>query len=563
MEEPSRAESVAGEPRREGGGLALVVAAERLHENRPRATVHLVGTVWEEFNIRGAVMAAQYVGKGDQQAVRRVVKQSYSSSLMVACLATALVTLFNGAVIKLALGNAAGAEMISAARTYLMITCISYPFYCFYSNTTQVLRGVGEPRKAMYMSVLMNLSNFALSLLFIYGFRLGIQGAALASLLGRVIGTLLGLLLVSRTGICTRLSDFFTFKLDLATQKTMIRLGVPTGMQSFFFVGARLVMNRFILDNGGAMHLSANVVFTQILDLQCTGSTFVIGMAPAIMGMAKGRGDQEGMVRLMVGRSVDTLFPRETPTLGETVLEVEGLSRDGVLKDINFDVRKGEILGFSGLVGSGRSNVVRCLFGLEPFQKGTIRIKGREARIRRPSVALEKGLFLVPEDRKTQGLFLNRSVEDNVTVLQLLRRLYGLFLVKGGLRRREALRLTEELNVRFADLDHEVQSLSGGNQQKVVIAKGLSVTPEILILDEPTRGIDVGAKAEIHHLMNRLTHEGMAVIMVSSELPEVLGMSDRVAVMREGRIAAFFDKEEATSEKIMLAAAGGVEVGAP
>ncbi|NLT58141.1 MAG: MATE family efflux transporter [Clostridiales bacterium] len=245
----------------------------------------------------GAVMAAQYVGKGDQQAVRRVVKQSYSSSLMVACLATALVTLFNGAVIKLALGNAAGAEMISAARTYLMITCISYPFYCFYSNTTQVLRGVGEPRKAMYMSVLMNLSNFALSLLFIYGFRLGIQGAALASLLGRVIGTLLGLLLVSRTGICTRLSDFFTFKLDLATQKTMIRLGVPTGMQSFFFVGARLVMNRFILDNGGAMHLSANVVFTQILDLQCTGSTFVIGMAPAIMGMAKGRGDQEGMVR--------------------------------------------------------------------------------------------------------------------------------------------------------------------------------------------------------------------------------------------------------------------------
>ena len=280
-------------------------------------------------------------------------------------------------------------------------------------------------------------------------------------------------------------------------------------------------------------------------------------------GGSMGDFDQEGMVRLMVGRSVDTLFPRETPTLGETVLEVEGLSRDGVLKDINFDVRKGEILGFSGLVGSGRSNVARCLFGLEPFQKGTIRIKGREARIRRPSVALEKGLFLVPEDRKTQGLFLNRSVEDNVTVLQLLRRLYGLFLVKGGLRRREALRLTEELNVRFADLDQEVQSLSGGNQQKVVIAKGLSVTPEILILDEPTRGIDVGAKAEIHHLMNRLTHEGMAIIMVSSELPEILGMSDRIAVMREGHIEAFFTKEQATSEKIMLAAAGGTTLGAP
>ena len=150
-----------------------------------------------------------------------------------------------------------------------------------------------------------------------------------------------------------------------------------------------------------------------------------------------------------------------------------------------------------------------------------------------------------------------------MTVLQLLRRLYGLFLVKGGLRRREALRLTEELNVRFADLDQEVQSLSGGNQQKVVIAKGLSVTPEILILDEPTRGIDVGAKAEIHHLMNRLTHEGMAIIMVSSELPEILGMSDRIAVMREGHIEAFFTKEQATSEKIMLAAAGGTTLGAP
>jgi len=273
--------------------------------------------------------------------------------------------------------------------------------------------------------------------------------------------------------------------------------------------------------------------------------------------------DQEDVVRLMVGRSVDTLFPRERPALGDTVLEVEGLSRDGVLKDISFKVRKGEILGFSGLVGSGRSDLVRCLFGLEPYQKGTISIKGRTARVRRPSEALEEGLFLVPEDRKLQGLFLNRSVERNVTVLQLLRRLYGLFLVNGALRRREALRLLKELNVRFARLDQEVQNLSGGNQQKTVIAKGLSVTPEILILDEPTRGIDVGAKAEIHHLMNRLTHEGMAVIMVSSELPEVLGMSDRVAVMREGRIAAFFEKEEATSEKIMLAAAGGVEVGAP
>ncbi|HAG22869.1 MAG TPA: D-xylose ABC transporter ATP-binding protein, partial [Synergistaceae bacterium] len=214
-------------------------------------------------------------------------------------------------------------------------------------------------------------------------------------------------------------------------------------------------------------------------------------------------------------------------------------------------------LGFSGLVGSGRSNVARCLFGLEPFDRGRVLIRGDEARIERPADALEFGLFLVPEDRKIQGLFLNRSVESNATILQLVRRLLGRFLVDRGTRRLEAERLTTELNVKYADLDQEIASLSGGNQQKVAIARGLSVTPRILILDEPTRGIDIGAKAEIHHLMNRLTHEGMAIIMISSELPEVLGMSDRIVVMREGRIAATFDREEANSEKIMLAAAGG------
>jgi len=266
---------------------------------------------------------------------------------------------------------------------------------------------------------------------------------------------------------------------------------------------------------------------------------------------------EEDIVRLMVGRSVENLFPREAPQPGGVALEVDGLSRQGVLEDISFKVLEGEILGFSGLVGSGRSNVARCLFGLEPFQKGHIRIMGENASIERPADALDLGLFLVPEDRKLQGLFLNRSVESNATVLQLVRHLLGRFLVNRKRQRNEAERLTSELNVRFASLDQQVNNLSGGNQQKVAIAKGLSVTPKILILDEPTRGIDVGAKAEIHHLMNRLTREGMAIIMISSELPEILGMSDRIVVMRQGRMTATFSSAEATSEKIMLAAAGG------
>lgn len=266
---------------------------------------------------------------------------------------------------------------------------------------------------------------------------------------------------------------------------------------------------------------------------------------------------EEDIVRLMVGRSVETLFPREAPQPGGVALEVDGLSRQGVLEDISFEVREGEILGFSGLVGSGRSNVARCLFGLEPFQKGHIRIMGEDASIERPADALDLGLFLVPEDRKLQGLFLNRSVESNATVLQLVRHLLGRFFVNRKRQRDEAERLTSELNVRFASLDQQVNNLSGGNQQKVAIAKGLSVTPKILILDEPTRGIDVGAKAEIHHLMNQLTREGMAIIMISSELPEILGMSDRIVVMRQGRMTATFSSAEATSEKIMLAAAGG------
>ena len=240
-----------------------------------------------------AVMVAQYVGRDDRVAVARVIKQSYSFSMMISLLSTALMLVFSSQVAGIAL-KGAEPEMLAIGRTYLAVTCLSYPFFGFYSNTTQVLRSMGETRKAMFMSILMNAGTMMLSLTFIYGFKLGIYGAAYASLGGRILGTLLGMYFVMKTHICRKLSDFFGLRLDFATVKMLIRMGLPAGVQSFFFIGARLVMNRFILPYG-TDHISANVVFTQLLDLQCTGSSVVLSMAPAIMGIAKGRGDQDGI----------------------------------------------------------------------------------------------------------------------------------------------------------------------------------------------------------------------------------------------------------------------------
>ena len=241
----------------------------------------------------GAVMAAQYTGRSDKDGVSRVIKQSYSSSILVTFVVTAVVVLFAGPIITMALSGA-DAEMKSIARSYLLITCFSYPFYGFYSNTTQILRGIGRPREAMVTSVVMNTAIFVINAFCIYVLKLGIIGAGLATLLGRVVGAGLGYIMVGRTGAAKKPGDFFTLKFEWPMQKMMLRLGVPAGLQSFFFIGARLVMNGFFLPFG-ADHYAANVVFTQMLDLQCTGSTVVAGMAPAIMGMAKGKGDQDGI----------------------------------------------------------------------------------------------------------------------------------------------------------------------------------------------------------------------------------------------------------------------------
>jgi len=260
------------------------------------------------------------------------------------------------------------------------------------------------------------------------------------------------------------------------------------------------------------------------------------------------------LIGMMVGRELTTLFPKEAVEIGQPVLEVRHLRRTGVLDDISFVLRHREILGLAGLVGAGRTELVRGLFGADPLNAGEILIQGRPVHIRSPRDAISLGLGFVTEDRKLQGLVLGMTVRENETLASLAQ------ISRAGLldTNREttlAARLVEQLGVRTPSLEQEVANLSGGNQQKVVIAKWLATQPRILILDEPTRGIDVGAKAEVHALMSRLAHDGVSILMISSELPEILGMSDRILVMRQGRVTGEFTREQASQEAIMACAA--------
>jgi rhamnose transport system ATP-binding protein len=258
------------------------------------------------------------------------------------------------------------------------------------------------------------------------------------------------------------------------------------------------------------------------------------------------------LVRRMVGRELSSLFPKEDVEPGEVVLEVEGLTRAGVFADVSFTVRAGEIVALAGLVGSGRSEVVQSIFGVDPRDAGTVRVGGRVLPAHRPKAAMAAGVALVPEDRRQQGLILDLSIERNIT-LPRSRSLSTFGLLTGRSERRSAQEWAERLHTRFSRLGNPVATLSGGNQQKVVLAKWLSTDPKLLIVDEPTRGIDVGTKAEVHRLMSSLAARGVAVLMVSSELPEVLGMADRVLVMREGRLAADIPRAEATEESVIRA----------
>lgn len=260
------------------------------------------------------------------------------------------------------------------------------------------------------------------------------------------------------------------------------------------------------------------------------------------------------LVRHMVGRAV-SLFPKVEAPVGDVLLEVKGLTRVGVFRDVGFSVRAGEIVGFAGLVGAGRTEVARVLFGIDQRDAGEIRLGGRPISFASPSAAMDAGIAYLPEDRHQEGLVLDFSIAQNVT-LPILPRLFPRFLVRSSAERKVAHDYTEQFNVRMVGVDQLAGALSGGNQQKVVLAKWLASEPRILILDEPTRGIDIGAKVEVHRIISDLASSGLGIILISSDLPEVLAMSDRIIVLHEGRITAEIPHDRATEERVMFAATG-------
>jgi inositol transport system ATP-binding protein len=265
---------------------------------------------------------------------------------------------------------------------------------------------------------------------------------------------------------------------------------------------------------------------------------------------------RDQIIKMMVGREITNMFPKIDCEIGGTILEVRNLTLPGVFHDVSFTLRQGEILGVAGLVGSGRSNVAEAVFGVTPAASGQILIDGQVVDIKSPPVAMRHGMAFLTEDRKETGCFLNLDCIENIQVALLSS---GRVDNRGFVNQREVNRLAEEfcakLRVKTPNLAETVANLSGGNQQKLLIARWLLTKPRILILDEPTRGIDVGAKSEIHRLITQLAAEGVAILMISSELPEVLGMSDRIMVMHEGHVSGFLDRSEADQVRVMKLAA--------
>ncbi len=260
---------------------------------------------------------------------------------------------------------------------------------------------------------------------------------------------------------------------------------------------------------------------------------------------------RQSLITQMVGRELTQLFPKTDSNIGEDVLTVRNLTRNGVFHDVSFIVRRGEILGVAGLVGAGRSEVMESLFGMTSTDSGEILIDGVPTTIDSPASAIEKGLAFLTEDRKKSGLFLVLSVMENMSIVKMTDYSAKGGFVNHGNMAKDCLEQIKRLNIKTPTMDQIINNLSGGNQQKVLIARWLLAQPKILILDEPTRGIDVGAKAEIYRLISELASRGVAIIMVSSELPEIIGMSDRVMVMHGGRITGILDKEDADQETIL------------
>jgi rhamnose transport system ATP-binding protein len=344
----------------------------------------------------------------------------------------------------------------------------------------------------------------------------------------------------------------------LSLDARVIVMDEPTAALSAYEV-ERLFRVVRTLREGGAAVLFISHRLEEVFDI-CQRVTVMRDgrrvLSQPLAGLSAG-----DLVKAMVGRELAGRTGHERPTTGGPVLQVQRLTREGVFVDISFEVRAGEIVALAGLVGAGRSEVARAIFGIDRYDAGAVKVAGRPLRRGSPAAAMGAGVGLVPEDRRLQGLVMELSTEGNVA-LASLRRLRRFGLLRRAAERRFAGEWATRLRLKYGRLSDPVSSLSGGNQQKVVLAKWLSRQPRVLIVDEPTRGIDVATKSEVHRLLVELARSGVAVLMISSELPEVLLVADRVLVMREGRLVAEFGRDEATEQAVVAAATGQVEAAA-
>ncbi len=341
----------------------------------------------------------------------------------------------------------------------------------------------------------------------------------------------------------------------ISLNATVLIMDEPTAALSGVEVERLFAVARSLRDEGRALIFISHR-FDEVFDLCDTITIMRDGDYISTVGTSETSVDE--IVRLMVGRDVTDLFPKEDAEIGDVILRVDNLTSAGIFEDISFSVNAGEIVGLAGLVGAGRSEVARAIFGVDHYDSGTVYMRGAKLKKGSVSDAMRSGLALIPEDRRKQGLVLDFSVGRNIT-LAIRERLaaWGILTARAENTRADSWATT--LQVKTAALSTPVGTLSGGNQQKVVIAKWLATHPGLLIIDEPTRGIDVGTKSEVHRLLTNLAGEGMGILMISSELPEVLGMADRVLVMREGQLTRELNRDEATAEAVMLAATHSLE----
>jgi rhamnose transport system ATP-binding protein len=341
---------------------------------------------------------------------------------------------------------------------------------------------------------------------------------------------------------------------SLSVEARVLILDEPTASLSAHEVDRLFTIVRRLRDRGVSV-LFVSHRLDEVFDLCDRATVFRDGRH--VITTPTGELTTADLVRHMVGRTV-SLFPKVETPVGNVLLEVESLTRAGVFRDVGFSVRAGEIVGFAGLVGAGRTEIARVLFGIDRRDAGEIRLGGHAVSFASPSEAMGAGIAYLPEDRHQEGLVLDFSIAKNVT-LPILPRLFPRLFVRSSTERRVAAEYTKQFDVRMTGVEQLVGALSGGNQQKVVLAKWLASKPRVLILDEPTRGIDIGAKVEVHRIISELAASGLGIILISSDLPEVLAMSDRILVLHEGRITAEIPRDRATEERVMFAATGNVE----